>query len=139
MARTQLVLSCSAQRRRLRHKIQALQREMVIPHEDIEECPDDTDLQHELLNKLARGSATKRTGSRAVTSVSLSRVARPPVNAQVILKLNGGLGTTMGCKGPKSTIEVRSGQTFLDMIVKQVEVRGVADVAGGSHASMPGA
>ena len=40
MACTQLVLSCSSQRHRPRHKIQALQREMVIPHEDIEECPD---------------------------------------------------------------------------------------------------
>ncbi|PNY07504.1 UTP-glucose-1-phosphate uridylyltransferase, partial [Trifolium pratense] len=35
--------------------------------------------------------------------------------------LNGGLGTTMGCTGPKSVIEVRDGLTFLDLIVKQIE------------------
>ncbi|CAL5189924.1 unnamed protein product [Lathyrus oleraceus] len=39
----------------------------------------------------------------------------------VVLKLNGGLGTTMGCTGPKSVIEVRDGLTFLDLIVIQIE------------------
>ena len=38
-----------------------------------------------------------------------------------VLKLNGGLGTTMGCVGPKSAIEVRDGMTFLDLSVRQVE------------------
>ncbi|KAJ1970052.1 UTP-glucose-1-phosphate uridylyltransferase [Dispira parvispora] len=38
-----------------------------------------------------------------------------------VLKLNGGLGTTMGCVGPKSVIEVRDGMTFLDLTVHQVE------------------
>eukprot|EP00252_Welwitschia_mirabilis_P005213 TRINITY_DN156_c0_g1_i1.p1 TRINITY_DN156_c0_g1~~TRINITY_DN156_c0_g1_i1.p1 ORF type:complete len:472 (+),score=97.32 TRINITY_DN156_c0_g1_i1:184-1599(+) len=43
------------------------------------------------------------------------------LNKLVVLKLNGGLGTTMGCTGPKSVIEVRNGLTFLDLIVKQIE------------------
>lgn len=38
-----------------------------------------------------------------------------------VLKLNGGLGTSMGCKGPKSVIEVRDDTTFLDLIVQQIE------------------
>merc|ERR1711939_1052007 len=38
-----------------------------------------------------------------------------------VLKLNGGLGTTMGCVGPKSIIEVREGMTFLDLSVRQIE------------------
>ncbi len=38
-----------------------------------------------------------------------------------VLKLNGGLGTSMGCVGPKSVIEVRDGNTFLDLSVRQVE------------------
>jgi len=38
----------------------------------------------------------------------------------VVLKLNGGLGTTMGCVGPKSAIEVHSKHTFLDLIVQQI-------------------
>jgi UDP-N-acetylglucosamine pyrophosphorylase len=42
----------------------------------------------------------------------------------VVLKLNGGLGTTMGMSGaPKSAIEVREGMTFLDLSVRQIEVR----------------
>ncbi|KAG8690290.1 UTP-glucose-1-phosphate uridylyltransferase, partial [Ceratobasidium sp. 423] len=40
----------------------------------------------------------------------------------VVLKLNGGLGTTMGLSGtPKSAIEVREGMTFLDLSVRQIE------------------
>lgn len=39
----------------------------------------------------------------------------------VILKLNGGLGTTMGCTGPKSLIEAHDGHTFLDLIVAQLQ------------------
>jgi hypothetical protein len=36
-----------------------------------------------------------------------------------VVKLNGGLGTTMGCKGPKSAITVREGLSFLDVTVQQ--------------------
>jgi len=38
-----------------------------------------------------------------------------------VLKLNGGLGTTMGCTGPKSVIEVHSELSFLDLTVHQIE------------------
>jgi UTP--glucose-1-phosphate uridylyltransferase len=38
-----------------------------------------------------------------------------------VLKLNGGLGTTMGCTGPKSAIEVRNDLTFLDLTVQQIK------------------
>ncbi|KAJ8296198.1 putative UTP--glucose-1-phosphate uridylyltransferase [Rhodotorula toruloides] len=43
------------------------------------------------------------------------------LNKLAVLKLNGGLGTTMGCVGPKSIIEVREGMTFLDLSVRQIE------------------
>ena len=53
----------------------------------------------------------------------------PPPDAQiaafldklVVVKLNGGLGTSMGCKGPKSVITVRSDLTFLDLTMQQIE------------------
>lgn len=38
-----------------------------------------------------------------------------------VLKLNGGLGTSMGCVGPKSVIEVRDNKSFLDLSVRQIE------------------
>ncbi|EJW82773.1 hypothetical protein WUBG_06317 [Wuchereria bancrofti] len=38
-----------------------------------------------------------------------------------VIKLNGGLGTTMGCDGPKSLIEVRKGLTFLDFAIGHVQ------------------
>ena len=37
-----------------------------------------------------------------------------------ILKLNGGLGTSMGMTGPKSALPVKDGLTFLDVIARQV-------------------
>eukprot|EP00245_Coleochaete_scutata_P013499 TRINITY_DN550_c0_g1_i1.p1 TRINITY_DN550_c0_g1~~TRINITY_DN550_c0_g1_i1.p1 ORF type:complete len:476 (+),score=140.20 TRINITY_DN550_c0_g1_i1:170-1597(+) len=57
----------------------------------------------------------------------LAQVSEAPAETKalldklVVLKLNGGLGTTMGCTGPKSVIEVRSGATFLDLIVTQIK------------------
>ncbi|KAK6631834.1 UTP--glucose-1-phosphate uridylyltransferase [Polyplax serrata] len=39
----------------------------------------------------------------------------------IVVKLNGGLGTSMGCHGPKSVIPVRSDFTFLDLTVQQIE------------------
>lgn len=40
----------------------------------------------------------------------------------IVLKLNGGLGTTLGCNGPKSTIVVDSlrNQSFLDIVINHV-------------------
>ena len=43
------------------------------------------------------------------------------LNKLAVLKLNGGLGTSMGCVGPKSVIEVREGMSFLDLSVRQIE------------------
>ena len=38
----------------------------------------------------------------------------------VVLKLNGGLGTSMGMTKAKSLLEVKDGHTFLDVIARQV-------------------
>jgi UTP--glucose-1-phosphate uridylyltransferase len=38
----------------------------------------------------------------------------------VVIKLNGGLGTSMGMTRAKSLLEARDGQTFLDLIARQV-------------------
>jgi UTP--glucose-1-phosphate uridylyltransferase len=38
----------------------------------------------------------------------------------VVLKLNGGLGTSMGMTQAKSLLEVKDGHSFLDVIVRQV-------------------
>ncbi len=38
----------------------------------------------------------------------------------VVIKLNGGLGTSMGMDRAKSLLEVKPGLTFLDVIVRQI-------------------
>jgi UTP--glucose-1-phosphate uridylyltransferase len=46
--------------------------------------------------------------------------AKPPLDAAVVIKLNGGLGTSMGMTRAKSLIEAKDGQSFLDIIARQV-------------------
>jgi len=46
--------------------------------------------------------------------------ARQLLSKLAVLKLNGGLGTSMGCVGPKSSIQVRDDNSFLDLTVRQV-------------------
>ncbi|EAL62450.1 UDP-glucose pyrophosphorylase [Dictyostelium discoideum AX4] len=43
------------------------------------------------------------------------------LNKLVVIKLNGGLGNSMGCKTAKSTMEIAPGVTFLDMAVAHIE------------------
>lgn len=40
-------------------------------------------------------------------------------NKVCVIKLNGGLGTTMGCQGPKSLIKINDDFTFMDIIIEQ--------------------
>jgi UTP--glucose-1-phosphate uridylyltransferase len=58
--------------------------------------------------------------------------ASEALDRAVVLKLNGGLGTSMGLDGPKSLIEVKQGQSFLDVIVRQVLA-----LRGRYHARLP--
>lgn len=36
-----------------------------------------------------------------------------------VIKLNGGLGTTMGCNGPKSLLQIKDSLTFMEIIINQ--------------------
>ncbi|MBW3085183.1 hypothetical protein KEM60_01380 [Austwickia sp. TVS 96-490-7B] len=55
--------------------------------------------------------------------------ARDALSQTVVIRLNGGLGTSMGMERAKSLVEVRDGQTFLDLICTQVrDVRTKYDV-----------
>ena len=47
--------------------------------------------------------------------------AREAIGATVVIKLNGGLGTSMGLDKAKNLLEVRDGLNFLDLIVRQVQ------------------
>jgi UTP--glucose-1-phosphate uridylyltransferase len=47
--------------------------------------------------------------------------AKQLLSELVVCRLNGGLGTGMGCLGPKSAIEIRDGKSFLDLIVSQIQ------------------
>jgi len=56
--------------------------------------------------------------------------ARAAAAQTVVVKLNGGLGTTMGLDRAKSLVPVRDGLSFLDVIATQVKhVRTTLDVA----------
>ena len=46
--------------------------------------------------------------------------ARDALDRAVVVKLNGGLGTSMGMSRAKSLLPVKDGLTFLDIVVRQV-------------------
>ncbi len=52
-------------------------------------------------------------------------LGREHLDQVAVLKLNGGLGTSMGLEGPKSLLPVRGQDTFLALILRQAEKLGV--------------
>jgi UTP--glucose-1-phosphate uridylyltransferase len=54
------------------------------------------------------------------SSDELPRADESVLERAVVLKLNGGLGTSMGMTKAKSLLEVKDGHTFLDVIARQV-------------------
>lgn len=70
------------------------------------------------IEKLPEGAVKDYSHLQTPTSNEQIRLM---LNKLVVLKLNGGLGTSMGCHGPKSVIPVRNDLTFLDLTVQQIE------------------
>lgn len=58
--------------------------------------------------------------------------ASSALDKTVVIKLNGGLGTSMGLDRAKTLLEVRDGLTFLDLIARQVLA-----ARGEHHARLP--
>ena len=57
-----------------------------------------------------------------------TRPTRDALDRAVVIKLNGGLGTSMGMEQAKSLLEVKDGPQFLDIIVRQIlELRAQHD------------
>ncbi len=58
----------------------------------------------------------------ALADVEVDRRGRPPRRSgtTAVIKLNGGLGTSMGMDRAKSLLCVRRGLSFLDIIARQV-------------------
>jgi UTP--glucose-1-phosphate uridylyltransferase len=57
------------------------------------------------------------------------------IERTAMIKVNGGLGTSMGLRGPKSLIEAKDGLTFLDVIGCQARALGVPLVLMNSFAT----
>lgn len=55
----------------------------------------------------------------------LAEIGRAALPHTILLKLNGGLGTSMGLEKAKSLLTVKNGLTFLDIIARQVEGSGM--------------
>jgi UTP--glucose-1-phosphate uridylyltransferase len=55
----------------------------------------------------------------------------------VVIRLNGGLGTSMGLESPKSLLAVKNGLTFLDLIIQQSRAAGCPLLLMNSFATEP--
>ncbi|KAK2707496.1 UTP--glucose-1-phosphate uridylyltransferase-like isoform X2 [Artemia franciscana] len=78
---------------------------------------DGAKLQWEKIEKLPEDSVRDYKNLEAPKDDQITDMLRK----LVVVKLNGGLGTSMGCQGPKSVIAVRNDLTFLDLTVQQIE------------------
>jgi UTP--glucose-1-phosphate uridylyltransferase len=58
--------------------------------------------------------------ARNVVDAASLPEADAPLDEAVVIKLNGGLGTSMGMSRAKSLLEVKDGLSFLDVIARQV-------------------
>ncbi len=56
---------------------------------------------------------------------ALTGVGQSVLGKTAVIKLNGGLGTSMGLQKAKSLLEVKNGQSFLDIIARQTVQAGV--------------
>nr|XP_045581617.1 UTP--glucose-1-phosphate uridylyltransferase-like [Procambarus clarkii] len=74
-------------------------------------------VEWERIEKLQEGSVREYS---ELQGPEVSAV-RSMLEKLVVVKLNGGLGTSMGCQGPKSIIPVRSDLTFMDLTVQHIE------------------
>lgn len=57
---------------------------------------------------------------------SYGRIGIDAIPQTVRIILNGGLGTSMGLKGPKSLIEIKDRMSFMDILMRQAENSEVA-------------
>jgi UTP--glucose-1-phosphate uridylyltransferase len=55
----------------------------------------------------------------------LAERGRRELRKTVLMKLNGGLATSMGLVGPKALLTVKNGLTFLDIVLRQAETYGI--------------
>jgi UDP-N-acetylglucosamine pyrophosphorylase len=83
-------------------------------------CREETGLISEDEIAPAEGLAVFEPGGAVFDPALLART--------VVIKLNGGLGTSMGLQKVKSVLEVRPGVNFLDLIVRQV--RSLREASG---------
>ena len=70
---------------------------------------------------LAEGDIEPMESVPALEDLSPGEEAEAALDATVVIKLNGGLGTSMGMSGPKSLLEAKDGRSFLDLSVAQVQ------------------
>lgn len=80
---------------------------------------------YEALLRNETGMIPEETIAPADELASLESLSAAPADAAllaqaVVIKLNGGLGTSMGLQGPKSLLAVREGVNFLDLMVRQI-------------------
>jgi len=101
-------------------------KEQEIPHDEIEHFR----ILYKQFQEKKKGPNWKQISSPSEESIILYNSLKEPsvsrtkqlLKKLTVLRLNGGLGTSMGCVGPKSALEVRNGQSFLDIIVRQIQI-----------------
>ena len=81
-------------------------------------------LVHGATGYIARDAAQPVDGLPTVAGLdeSMRQVGQEALHRTLVLKLNGGLGTSMGMDGPKSLLPVKGDLSFLDIKIGRAHV-----------------
>lgn len=78
-------------------------------------------LLHGSTGKVTEAEINPPSGDNIAKSRELNNYLNPPYEQLAVVKLNGGLGTSMGLTKAKSLLEVKGKLNFLDIIAKQMQ------------------
>jgi len=78
-------------------------------------------LLHGSTGKLTESEIAPPGSDKIEKRSDLEDYEKPPYEQLAIVKLNGGLGTSMGLNKVKSLLQVKNGNNFLDIIAKQTK------------------
>jgi len=105
-----------------------METELITMHKMINSLYQKQQQLESLLSSLPTGdkyAAIKKDGTAIGVRLTPAEGGKEALGRTVMIKLNGGLGTSMGMTRAKSLLEVKDGLTFLDIVVRQTQQLGV--------------
>lgn len=99
--------------------VNLMQKQSIHPNAITNFCNHLDEFNANKSSKISFASVTPINPKLLFLIESLNYQIKKPIRC-ALLKLNGGLGTSMGCKNAKSALKVKDNDTFIDIIIKSI-------------------